>query len=75
MTNRSVYIRDYNTGVLIPLAYVDNGDGTFSRLVRTSADGLVTKIIYRIDPNSDDLIPVTLIRESDGSYATLISLQ
>lgn len=74
MADRVVYVCDYDTGELIPLAYVDNGDGTYSRKVRNHVDGLVTKKIYRIDANTGALIPIELVQEPDGSYATLASM-
>lgn len=38
MADRSVYIRDENTGALVPVLYRDNGDGTYSLTTTTSGD-------------------------------------
>lgn len=66
MADRIVYRIDYKVGGIQPLKYVDNGDGTYSRSVRTSVGGANTKRVLVQDINTGRNFNIVLVEEDIG---------
>lgn len=69
MADTIVYIKDLNTGNIIPVKYSDNGDGTYRLYYSSGSNEMSDIIVYLMDQDTGNLIPTKYVENGDGTYS------